>query len=78
MGLVEKEVDDGVGVLRLWKDAMVLLSGELDTAMLKPLIGIAVVKHFEKTFQQSVASRIDALQVNHILKRVGAVAASAA
>ena len=57
---------------------MVFLSGELDTAMLKPLIGIAVVKLLEKTLQQAVASRIDALQVVDILKRVGAIAASAA
>ena len=36
-----------------------------------------MIKLLEEAFQQAVASRIDALQVFDLLKRVGAVAASA-
>ena len=51
VGLAKKEIDDGVGVLRLREDAMVVLGGELDTAMLEPFEGIAVVKLLEEALQ---------------------------
>ena len=76
-GFAEKEVDDGLRVLRLWEDAMIGLSNEFDASTFEPLIGIAMIKLLKKTFQQAVTSRINALQVADILKRVGTVTASA-
>ena len=44
---------------------------------LEPLVGIAVIEPFEKSFQQFVATWIRLLQVGYVGKRVGKVAASA-
>jgi hypothetical protein len=44
----------------------------------KPFVSVMVVERFEQPFHQAMTSRIDSAQVLHTVKRIGAVAPSAA
>ena len=59
----EEQMDDGVRVLRTREDTLVGLDCQCHTMILKPAVCINGRKRLEKTFQQSVPTRIDLTQV---------------
>ena len=75
-GFREEEVDDGVGILRGGEHTIIILRYQSDTMTLKPLVGIAIVEGFEKSFQQSMATRVHLREIAHRGEAVGTVAAS--
>ena len=77
-GMLQKTVDDGVGVLGLRKHTVVVLPRQRHTVPLKPGIGVLMVKMVEEPFQQAVTAGVYTAQVGNSLKGVGAVAAAAA
>ena len=72
----EEQMDDGVRVLRTRKNTLVGLNRQCHTMTFKPAVCISGRKRLEKTFQQSVSTRIDLTQVADFGKGVRAVATS--
>ena len=64
-GKPRESAGDGVRILNLWEDAVILLCREGYAVVFKPPEGIVMVEHVEQPFHEPVSAWIDLLQVCH-------------
>ena len=57
-GMLQKTVDDGMGVLGLRKHAVVVLSRQRHAVPLEPDVGVLIVKLVEESFQKTVPAGV--------------------
>ena len=76
LGGGDEAVDDDVRVLRLRKDALVILYHQGHTVLLEPLIGMVIVETLEEALHQLVSAGVGLLQVGNFVEGVGEIAPS--